>query len=99
VNFLTGVKWKCEIFRSVFGEKVRNNKEWKAIKSVYLKIIVWAITVFPKLLLFTDPFWFPKIATDTHILAQVNAQCPDDRYAKLKMCISERLQITKNIKQ
>jgi len=71
----------------VFGEKIRNNKESKVIKSAYLKIIIWAITVFPKLLLFTDPFWLPKIATDTHILAQVNVECPDERYAKLNMYV------------
>jgi hypothetical protein len=68
----------------MFGAKIHNNKQWKAIKSVYLEIIIWAITVSPKLLLFTDPFWLQKITTDPHTLAQVNIESPDDRYAKLK---------------
>jgi hypothetical protein len=30
-----------------------------------------------------------KITTDPHILAHVNIVCPDDRYPKLKIYISE----------
>jgi hypothetical protein len=45
-------------------------------------------TYIPKILL-TDPFWLRKITTDSHILAQVNIECPDDRYPKLKIYISE----------
>jgi hypothetical protein len=36
-----------------------------------------------------DPFWHQKITTDPHILAQVNTECPDDKYPKLKIYISE----------
>ena len=39
--------------------------------------------------LLADPFWFWKITTDSHILAHVNLQCPDNTYPKLKICISE----------
>jgi hypothetical protein len=39
--------------------------------------------------LLTDPFWYEKITADPHILAQVNIECPDDRYAELKIYISE----------
>jgi len=45
--------------------------------------------VFTQLLLLTDPFWLQKIITDPHSLAQANIECPDDRYAKLKVCISD----------
>jgi hypothetical protein len=34
-------------------------------------------------------FWLRKITTDPHILAYVKIECPDDRYPKLKICISE----------
>jgi hypothetical protein len=40
MNFLTRVKCGWEILRRVFGEKISNNKEWKAIKSAYLKTII-----------------------------------------------------------
>jgi hypothetical protein len=36
-----------------------------------------------------DPFWLPKITTDPHILVDVNVECPDDRYPKLKIYISK----------
>ena len=35
------------------------------------------------------PFWYRKITTDSHILAHVNTECPDGRYPKLKINISE----------
>jgi len=73
----------------MFGAKIRNNKEWQEVKSVFLEIIIWARTVFPQLILLKDPFWLQKITTDPHILAEVNIECPDDGYAKLKFCISE----------
>ena len=34
------------------------------------------------------PFWLRKITTDPNFLALGNTVCPDDKYAKLKMCIS-----------
>jgi hypothetical protein len=46
------------------------------------------ITVFPKISV-RRPFWFRKITTHLRILAHVNIQCPDDRYPKLKIRISE----------
>jgi len=39
--------------------------------------------------LLEDPYWLRKINTDPHISAPVNIQCPDVRYPKLKMLISE----------
>jgi len=30
-----------------------------------------------------------KITTDSHIRAHVNIECPDDRYPKLKILVSE----------
>ena len=39
--------------------------------------------------LLADPFWFLKITTDPHILAQVHIECPDGTYPKVKMYISE----------
>jgi len=33
--------------------------------------------------------WFRKVTTDSHILAHVNIECPDDSYPKLKDYISE----------
>jgi hypothetical protein len=30
-----------------------------------------------------------KITTDSHIRAHVNVECPDDRYPKLKILVSE----------
>jgi hypothetical protein len=38
-----------------------------------------------------EPFWFRKITTDLHILAHVDTEFLDDRYAKLKMYISEKI--------
>ena len=35
------------------------------------------------------PFGLRKVTTDPHILAHVNIQCPDERYPKLKIYISE----------
>lgn len=35
-----------------------------------------------------DHFRLRKITTDAHILAHMNVGCPDDRYPKLKICIS-----------
>jgi hypothetical protein len=37
----------------------------------------------------SDPFWLRKMTTDSHILAYVNTECPDDRYPELNMCIPE----------
>ena len=45
--------------------------------------------MFPQILLLTDTFCLQKIIADPHILAQVNTEFPDDRYAKLKMYILE----------
>ena len=45
--------------------------------------------MFPKVLLVVNPFRLRKITTNPHILAHVNVACPDDRYPKLKMYISE----------
>jgi hypothetical protein len=39
--------------------------------------------------LLSDPLWLRKITTDPHILADVNTECPDDRYPKLKMYMCE----------
>ena len=39
--------------------------------------------------LLANPFWFPKITTDPHILAHLNTECSDDGYPKSKVCISE----------
>ena len=39
--------------------------------------------------LFVDPFWLWKITMDPHILAHINVECPDFRYPKLKICISD----------
>jgi len=36
------------------------------------------------------PFWLRKIITDPHILPHVNIVCPDDRYPKLQVYISNR---------
>jgi len=35
-------------------------------------------TIVTKALLFVDPLWLRKIATDPHILAHVNIKCLDD---------------------
>jgi len=42
-----------------------------------------------KTFLLADTFWLRKITTDPHILAHVNAECLDDKYPKLKICISK----------
>lgn len=39
-------------------------------------------------LLLAVPFWTRKITTDSHVLAYINMECPDDRYSKLKIDIS-----------
>ena len=54
------------------------------------KAYEWLTAVFPKVFFFliADPFWFRKITADPHIISHVNVECPDDRYTKLKICIS-----------
>jgi hypothetical protein len=39
--------------------------------------------------LLADPFRFRKITTDPHIVADVNIECPDERYPKLNTYFSE----------
>jgi hypothetical protein len=36
-----------------------------------------------------DPCWFRKITTDSHILADVNIDCPFDRYTEINIYIWE----------
>jgi hypothetical protein len=36
-----------------------------------------------------DPSWVKKITMDPHILVHIDMQCADDRYAKLKIYVSE----------
>lgn len=43
----------------------------------------------PKPFCSQTPFGYKKITTNPHILAQVDTKCPDSRYPKLKICISE----------
>jgi len=40
-------------------------------------------------ILLMDPFRLSKITTDPHILAHVNTECPDYRYPKFDIYISE----------
>jgi hypothetical protein len=40
--------------------------------------------VFPKLFCSWNPFWLRKVTADSHVLAHVNTECPDDWYPKLK---------------
>lgn len=49
----------------------------------------WSGAVFPKHFHSQTPFWLQKITINFHILARINIVCPDDRYPKLKICISE----------
>jgi hypothetical protein len=44
-----------------------------------------------QIFLLMDSLWLRKITTDPHILPHVNVECPDDRYPKLKICISEMI--------
>jgi len=53
--------------------------------SVYLQVIV-SQTVF-----IVDPFWLREITADTHILANINIESPDDRCTKLIVCVSEQI--------
>jgi hypothetical protein len=39
--------------------------------------------------LLADPSWLWKITTEPHIFTYVNTGCPDKKYPKLKICISE----------
>ena len=43
---------------------------------------------FPKFLL-AHPFWLQKVTTDPHILVHANTECPDNRYPKSKIYISD----------
>ena len=38
-----------------------------------------------------DSCWLRKIATDLHILAHVNTECPDDGYPELVICVLEKI--------
>ena len=44
---------------------------------------------FPNVFLFAVYSCLRKITTDPHILAHVNIVCPDDRYPKLNIYVSE----------
>lgn len=50
----------------------------------------------PKILL-ADPFWLRKITENLHNVAHVSIGCSVDRYAKLKVCISELLMHASNL--
>jgi len=39
--------------------------------------------------LLADPVLLPKITTDFHFLPHANVECPDIRYAKLEIYVSE----------
>jgi hypothetical protein len=55
---------------------------------VRIRIQPIAISV-SQILLVADPFWLQKITTDPHIHIHVHTECPDDRYIKFKIYISE----------
>ena len=38
-----------------------------------------------KTVLLAGPFWLRNVITDPHVLADVNTECPDDRYPLLKI--------------
>jgi hypothetical protein len=54
------------------------------VNSDYLPIVQCS-----PIFLLAGPFWLRKIATDPHILAYVNIECPYDRYPKLNIYISD----------
>ena len=66
-------------------EFCRMRKEPVVVLYQYLS----ADAVFRKLSYSRVPFWLRKITTDPHILADAHTECPDDRYPKLKIYISE----------
>jgi hypothetical protein len=58
----------------------------------YIKHFKDVVSVLPSYFfrsVFSKPFWLRKITSDSHILGRVNIECPDDKYPKLDICISE----------
>jgi hypothetical protein len=47
----------------------------------------WGSNSVSRTSLLADPIWLRKITTDFHILADVNIECSNDRYPKLKIDI------------
>jgi hypothetical protein len=70
VQFLDGSYYICVTFGQVF---------------VRYLLYLCSIPVLPKTSLLADPFWPRKIATDPHILTDVNIVCRDDTYSKFKI--------------
>jgi len=67
-------------------------RHWNAFRFLYkwlISLIVYSSV--SQTYLLADPFWFRKIITNSHILANVNMGCPDDGYPKFKICISEQI--------
>jgi len=72
---------KMEI-KELVGDTIRLRSERSWIKS-------WNQSLNPQNCLLADAFWLLKITTDPYILAHVNRDCPDDKYRKLNLRMSE----------
>ena len=54
-----------------------------------LSVLVYHIPVRFPIFCLVETSLIRKITAESHILAHVNIECPDDRYPKLKIYISE----------
>ena len=68
-----------------FTNTPKNVQLWRHYISIYCNSLHSSVS--PTFLL-TDPSWFRKITTDSHIPTHVTIVCPDDGYPKSKIYIS-----------
>ena len=76
-------------FKSVVKNLVTTQALGKNSFKITFVVSLWNSPVFRKFVCFADPLRLRKITTDPHIIAHVHTGWPDDRYAKLKIDISE----------
>jgi hypothetical protein len=63
------------------------------------RLAIFPTTMFPKICWLADPFWLRKIATDPHILVEVNIACSVDRDLILQLLSQKLCLIHTNIYQ
>jgi len=76
-------------FKSVTKNLVMIQALGKNNLKITFLVSLWNSHVFRNFYCLADPFWLRKINMDLHIVAHINKFCPDGRYPKLEIYISE----------
>jgi hypothetical protein len=70
-----------------YADVTRTHARTRAHTHTYIPCF-YTNSAFPNVLL-ANPFWFRKITTYPYILAHIHLERPNNKYPKLKFCISE----------